>query len=61
MKYGFSRINIKLFTQQVRWLGGKKVEFHPWGRKIKLHKWHAFGQHWNIDWIKIHAYLDYLG
>jgi hypothetical protein len=38
MKYGFNRINIRLFTQQVRWLGGKEVEFHPWGPKIKLHK-----------------------
>jgi len=33
MKYGFSRINIRLFTQQVGWLGSKKIEFHPWGPK----------------------------
>jgi hypothetical protein len=32
MKYGLlNRINIKLFSQQVGWLGGKGVELHPWG------------------------------
>jgi hypothetical protein len=42
MKYGLNRINIRLFTQQVGWqLGGKGVELHPWGPKVKLHKWHA--------------------
>jgi hypothetical protein len=24
----------------VGWLDGKGVELHPWGPKIKLHKWH---------------------
>jgi hypothetical protein len=38
MNYGLNRIKIKLFTQQVRWLGGKGVELHPWGPKIKHHK-----------------------
>jgi hypothetical protein len=37
MKYGPNRINIILFTQ-VGWFGGEKVEFHPWGPKIKFHK-----------------------
>jgi len=32
MKYGLlNRINIKLLTQQVGWLGGKGVELHLWG------------------------------
>jgi hypothetical protein len=29
MKYGLNKINIRLFTQQVRWLGGKGIELHP--------------------------------
>jgi hypothetical protein len=41
MKYGLNRINIRLFTQQARWLGGKGVEFHLWSPRIKLYKWHA--------------------
>ncbi len=40
MKYGLNKINTKLFTQQVGWLGGKRVQFCPWGPRIKLHKWH---------------------
>jgi len=28
MKYGLNRISIKIFTQQVWWLGGKGVELH---------------------------------
>ncbi len=38
MKYGLDRINITLFIQQMGWLGGKKVEFHLWGPRIKFHK-----------------------
>jgi hypothetical protein len=38
MKYGLNRIKIILFIQQMGWLGAKKVGFHPWGLKIKLHK-----------------------
>ncbi len=30
MKYGINKIKIRLFTQQVGWLGGKGVELHPW-------------------------------
>jgi hypothetical protein len=37
MKYGLNRIKIKLLTQ-VEWLGGKGVEFHPWGMTIKFQK-----------------------
>jgi hypothetical protein len=36
MKYGLNKINITLFTQ---WLGGKRIELHPWDLRIKLHKW----------------------
>ncbi len=28
MKYGLNRINIRLFTQEMGWLGGKGVQFH---------------------------------
>jgi hypothetical protein len=38
MKYGLNKINIILFTQQMGWLGGKGVEFHPWGLRIKFYK-----------------------
>jgi hypothetical protein len=38
MKYGLNKINIKLFTQLVGWLGGKRVELHYWGPRIKLCK-----------------------
>jgi hypothetical protein len=34
----YNSVNIKSFTQQMGWLGGKGVEFHPGGPKIKLHK-----------------------
>jgi len=37
MKYDVSKINIILFTQQVGWFGGKKVELHPWGSRIELY------------------------
>ncbi len=36
MKYNLNRINNRLFMQQVG--GGKGVELHPWGPRIKLHK-----------------------
>ncbi len=38
MKYGINKINIRFFTQQVGWLGGKRVKLHPWGSRIKFHK-----------------------
>jgi hypothetical protein len=38
MKYGLTKINIKSFYNKVGWLGGKGVELHPWGPRIKLHK-----------------------
>jgi hypothetical protein len=37
MKYGLNKINTRLFTQKVGWLGGKGIELHPWGPKFKLH------------------------
>jgi hypothetical protein len=49
MKYGLNKINITLFTQQVGLFGDKKVEFHPWGPRIKLHKcqlWRSTSQYW---------------
>jgi hypothetical protein len=38
MKYGLNKINTKLFTQQMGWLGGKGIEFHSQGARIKLQK-----------------------
>jgi len=38
MKYGLNKINTRLFTQQAGWFGGKGVQFHPWGLKIKFRK-----------------------
>jgi hypothetical protein len=38
MKYNPNKINIRLFTQQMGLLGGKRVEFHPRGPRIKLQK-----------------------
>jgi hypothetical protein len=42
MKYNIvNKINIKLFIEQVGWLGGKGFEFHPWDSMIKFHEWHV--------------------
>jgi hypothetical protein len=30
MKYGVNKINTNLFTQQMGWLSGKGIQFHPW-------------------------------
>ncbi len=65
MKYGLNKINTKLFTQQVGWHGGKGVEFHHWGPRIKLQKWHSLLlmiKYWlNILYLlgllKLNAYL----
>jgi hypothetical protein len=32
MKHGLNRIKIKLFTQQMGWLGGEGGELQPWGQ-----------------------------
>jgi hypothetical protein len=37
MKNDLNRINITILTQKVGWLGGKGVELHPWGPRVKLH------------------------
>jgi hypothetical protein len=68
MKYGLNRMNTKLFTQQVGWCGGNWVEFHPWGPRIKLHKWHlllSMMKYWlNILYLlrllKLNVYLSKL-
>ncbi len=33
MKYGLNKINIRLFTQQVGWLGDDRVELQTWESK----------------------------
>jgi hypothetical protein len=35
MKYGLNKINIRLFTQQVWWFGGNRVEFQTWESKYQ--------------------------
>ncbi len=40
MEYGLNKTNIRLFTQEMGWLGGKGIEFHIWGPGNKLHMWH---------------------
>ncbi len=59
MKYGLNKINNKLFTEQLGWLCGKRVEFHPFVQGSNFTNDIYCGQHWNIDWI-FHTYLDYL-
>jgi hypothetical protein len=46
MKYG-----LRLFTQQVEWLGDKGVPFDCWDPRVKLYELHCYGQQWNIDRI----------
>jgi len=36
MKYGLNKTKIKLFTPQLGWFGGKKIELHPWDTRIKF-------------------------
>jgi len=36
LKYGLNIINIKIFTQQMGWLGCQGIEFHPRSPRIKL-------------------------
>jgi hypothetical protein len=49
MNYGLNRIHIRLFGQQVGWLGGKGIQFHPWVQGSKFANDMCCGQHWNID------------
>jgi hypothetical protein len=41
-------------SQQMRWLDGERVDFHPWGSKI-FHKWHGLWsmvEYWtNISYL----------
>ncbi len=37
---GLNRINIRLFTWQIRLYGGEGVKLYLWGPRIKFHKWH---------------------
>jgi hypothetical protein len=65
MKYGLNKINIRLFTKQVWWLGEKGVELHSWSPNMKFHKWHALWstlEYWpNISYLpklpKLGCYL----
>jgi hypothetical protein len=59
MKYGLNKINTILFTQQVRWFGDKRIQFHLWDQRIKLHKQHCCGQRWNIS-HKLSHIFEYL-
>jgi len=44
VKYGLNRMHSTIFTHQVGWFDGKKIDIHPWGLRIKLHKLHSRGQ-----------------
>jgi hypothetical protein len=37
MEYGLNKINIRLFRQELGWLGGKEIELHTWDPRNKLH------------------------
>ncbi len=34
-------MHITMLPQKVRCLGGKGIDLHPWGSKIKFRKWHG--------------------
>jgi hypothetical protein len=59
MKHGLNKINITLFKQQMKWLGGKWVEFYPWVQGSNFTNDIHCDQGWNIDQIFL-TYIDYL-
>jgi hypothetical protein len=59
MKYVLNRINTKLFTQQIKWLGGKGIQFHPYSPRIKLLRSHSLSSTLEY-WLNI-SYLPRLG
>jgi len=66
MEYDLNKINIKLFTQEVGWLGGKGIKHHTWDPRNKLHMWHSLWstlEYWRniLYWPKLSRLGDYLG
>jgi hypothetical protein len=53
IKYGVNKMHSITSSQQVGWFDGKGIDIHPWGLRMKLHKWHDCGQQWYVD----HTYL----
>jgi len=55
MEYGLNKININLFTQEVKWFGDKGIELHTWDLRNKLHMWHSLWSTleywWNILYL----------
>jgi hypothetical protein len=46
IKYLINRMQCNTFSQQVWWLNGRGVCFHPRGQRFKLHKCCVCGQQW---------------
>jgi len=46
-----NRMQITILSQQVRWLGGKRVDYHPWGSRIYSHRWHGL-------WLMVGCWLN---
>ncbi len=44
MKYLINIMQCNTLSQQVSWLDGRGVCFHPRSQRIKLHKWCVCGQ-----------------
>jgi len=53
-------MHVTFFSQQVGRLGGKRIDFHPWGLKINPQEWHGCCQCWNVDQI-FSTYMDNIG
>jgi hypothetical protein len=61
MKYNLNIINNKLFTQQVEWLCGKKLDYIFGVQRSNFTNYIHCGQHWNVDLEFNNTYLNYLG
>jgi hypothetical protein len=49
VKYEVNKVHSTIFSHQVGWFDGKGIDIHPWGLRIKPHKWRGCGQRWSID------------
>jgi hypothetical protein len=56
-----------MFSPQMGWFVGKRIDLHACGPRMKPHNWQSGGQWWNVDqifstfmgyWFKcLHGYL----
>jgi hypothetical protein len=44
-------MHLIMFSHQVGWFDGKRIDIHPWGQRMKSHKWHSCGQQLYVDCI----------